>query len=208
MFVALKPQKIGDEIRQPGELIPEAINWKRRAMVNMRSIADMSETQLLAYHRDRFEKLHTVEHLEAYGELIQPQFDELGEEFADNVSTAYGARMSALEAMASGDEEALAEARDVLAPPVPTPEDDIEELPTGMEDATGTESPPLEEDLELDGENETPDGETPDGETPSEDGDESSEDGTTASELACPMDDCEFVGSSPRALASHARKHK
>ena len=204
MFVALKPQKIGEETRQPGELVPEAINWRLRSLVSMGHLADMSETQLLAYHRERFEKCHDVAHLEAYGELIEPQFEELGEGFADAVSTAYGARMSALEAMASGDEEALAEARDEFTPPIPTPEDDSEDLSPDLgEDVTGIESPPLDEDLELDGENETSEGEPP-----AADGAESSEEGTTASDLACPMDDCDFVGTSPRSLATHARKHK
>lgn len=195
MFVALKPQKIGDETRQPGELVPEAVNWKRRALMNLGHIADMSENQLLAYHRERFEKCHDVAHLESYGELIQPQFEELGEKFADAVGTAYGARMNALEAMASGDEEALAEARDEFNPPTTTPEDDLEDLPPELgEDVTGIESPPLDEDLELgDGTEGEPQEEEPKDAPP---------------ELACPMDDCDFVGSSPRGLASHARKHK
>jgi hypothetical protein len=183
MFVALKPQKIGDETRWPGELLPEAANWKRRAMINLGHIADYSESQLLQYHRERFENCHDVEHLESYGDLIEPQFAELGDDFAEAITVSYNARLKALEAMDEGDDEALAEARDEFNPPAPTPEDDAEALaPELGEDVTGIASPPLPADEELDAE--------------------------PPNELACPIDDCDFVGASTRGLATHARKHK
>ena len=194
MFVALKPQKIGEETRHPGQLVPEAANWKTRALVNLGHILDMSKTQLLAYHRQRFENCHDTDHLEAYGEMIESQFEELGEDFAEATVVAYNARLKALEAMAEGDDEALAEAREEFTPsvpepeddPVPTPEDDPEDLPPELgEDATGIESPPLAEDEELAGAQPEP-----------------------VDELACPIDACDFVGASARGLATHARKHK
>lgn len=185
MFVALKPQRIGEETRQPGQLCPEAAGWNRRSLFNLGHLADMSENQLAAYHQQRFENLHHTDHLEAYGNLIEPQFEELGDDFAEAVTVAYNARLKALEAMEDGDDEALKEARDVLSPPVATPESDLEELsPELGEDATGIESPPLPGDEELDAQAEPP------------------------NELGCPVADCDFVGKSTRGLATHARKHK
>lgn len=183
MFVALKPQKIGEEIRQPGQLVPEAVNWKRRALMNLGHIADMSETQLLAYHRERFEGCHDTDHLETYGDLIEPQFEELGEDFAEAVTVAYNARLKALEAMVDGDDDALAEAREEFTPSIPTPEDEDVELPEGLEDATGIKAPALPEDNEL-------------------------EELDPVDELGCPVEDCDFVAKSTRGLATHARKHK
>ena len=187
MFVALKAQRIGEETRHPGQLCPEAANWNRRALMNMGHLADMSEGQLVVYHLQRFENFHHVEHLEAYCDLIEPQFGKLSDEFAEAVTVGYNARLKMLEAIVDGDKEALAEGREEFrpSPDVPTPEDELEEIsPELGEDATGIESPPLPEDEELAAQPEP------------------------ADELACPADDCDFVGKSTRGLATHARKHK
>lgn len=54
-YVLLKPRKVGHEVRQPGDLVPEAHNWSNRnAYVSRGIIAPVPTESLSADHESAF----------------------------------------------------------------------------------------------------------------------------------------------------------
>lgn len=55
-YIMLKPRKVGGEIRQPGELVPEAAGWKnRQAYLNRSIITPIPVANLTADQRKVYE---------------------------------------------------------------------------------------------------------------------------------------------------------
>lgn len=75
-YVLLKPRKVGHEVRQPGELVPEAHNWSNRnAYINRGVITSIPVESLSSDHEEAFRAWQQAEaeRLEAATEPASPE---------------------------------------------------------------------------------------------------------------------------------------